>query len=437
MKIKAKKHLGFIIFLIIILVFPVSLSYQARLNMRIIVTGLAIDKIDNEYQVTAQIVKTIPGSKPPGTSAEIDFLVDRSKVLSEAVSKLAYKAGKVSAFSHTNFIIVGKSVLEEDISKCLDYFVRDKVIKNSALLLFTEDSAGDELQKTKKTELSVGIGLQKVYTFKERNSDGLMVTIIDFLKNSKSNTGTSVASTLALETNKEQQSSSGSSGGEGDSSSGSGSGSGEQGSSSSGGSSGSGSSSGEGGSSGGGSSGGEEYQYFKQNGPLMCFVDGRFAGKIESEDDVSGFMLAHNKSKVIEVTLSDVSGGRFHNDQVEIAIRNKNNKFKISYQGDVPVLEVLVTITKSEIGEILSDKIIGTLTEEEYGLLVQKLKEEISKKVTACFETAKGFGVDIFNAYDYAYKYKYKNTTNKYSDKTQFLNDVQIKVSVDIKQMDY
>ena len=46
MKIKAKKHLGFIIFLIIILVFPVSLSYQARLNMRIIVTGLAIDKID-------------------------------------------------------------------------------------------------------------------------------------------------------------------------------------------------------------------------------------------------------------------------------------------------------------------------------------------------------------------------------------------------------
>ena len=65
-----------------------------------------------------------PGSKPPGTSAEIDFLVDKSKVLSEAVSKLAYKAGKVAAFSHTNFIIVGKSVLEEDVSKCLDYFIR-------------------------------------------------------------------------------------------------------------------------------------------------------------------------------------------------------------------------------------------------------------------------------------------------------------------------
>lgn len=432
MKIKAKKHLGFIIFLIIILVFPASLSYQARLNMRIIVTGLAIDKINEEYQVTAQIVKTIPGSKPPGTSAEIDFLVDKSTVLSEAVSKLAYKAGKVAAFSHTNFIIVGKSVLEEDISKCLDYFIRDKVIKNSALLLFAEDSAGDELQKTKKTELSVGIGLQKVYTFKERNSDGLMVTIIDFLKHSKSNTGTSVASTLALETNKEQQSSGGdssgsSSGGEGGSAKSESSSSGSTGSSSGLGSS----------SQSGGSGGEEEYQYFKQNGPLMCFVDGRFAGKIESENDVSGFMLAHNKSKVIEVTLNNVTGGRFDNDKVEIAIRNKNNRFKISYIGDKPVFDVKVTVTKSEIGEILSDKIIGTLTEEEYNMLAQKLKDEIAKRVTACFETAKGFGVDIFNAYDYAYKHKYKNTTNKYHNKTQFLNDVQLKVSVEVKQMDY
>ena len=46
---KIKRHLGLVILLIIVLVFPTSMSYQARLNMRIIVTGLAIDKIDGEY----------------------------------------------------------------------------------------------------------------------------------------------------------------------------------------------------------------------------------------------------------------------------------------------------------------------------------------------------------------------------------------------------
>jgi len=103
MKGKFKKNVGLIILLIIALVFPTSLNYQARLNMRIIVTGIAIDKKDEEYKVTAQIVKATPGNESPGTSAEIDFITDTAPNLSEAVSKLAYKSGKVSAFSHTNF----------------------------------------------------------------------------------------------------------------------------------------------------------------------------------------------------------------------------------------------------------------------------------------------------------------------------------------------
>ena len=419
---KIKRHLGLVILMIIVLVFPTSMSYQARLNMRIIVTGLAIDKIDGEYQVTAQIIKTTPGSKPPGTSAEVDFLIDKSKVLSEAVAKLAYKAGKVSSFSHTNFIVVGKSILEDDVSQCLDYFVRDKIIKNSALVLFAEDKAGEELQKTKQTELSVGIGLQKVYTFKEYNSDGLMVTMIDFLKHSGSNTGTSVASTFKLETNKEQQT------GSGGSSTGSGgsSGSGQS----------SGSSGGSSGESGGSSGSGEEYQYFKQTSPLMCFKEGKFAGKIESEDDIDGFMLAHKKSKVIEISLENINGGRFKNSQIEVAIKNKKTRFKIRYEADTPCFDIKVVIRKSEIGEVLSDKIIGTLTEEEFDLVVDALKKEIAKKVAGCFETTKGFGVDIFNAYDYAYKFAYKDTI-KFDSKEDFLNALKINVGVDVKQMEY
>ena len=419
---KIKRHLGLVILLIIVLVFPTSMSYQARLNMRIIVTGLAIDKIDGEYQVTAQIVKTTPGSKPPGTSAEVDFLIDKSKVLSEAVAKLAYKAGKVSSFSHTNFIVVGKSILEDDVSQCLDYFVRDKIIKNSALVLFAEDKAGEELQKTKQTELSVGIGLQKVYTFKEYNSDGLMVTMIDFLKHSGSNTGTSVASTFKLETNKEQQT------GSGGSSTGSGgsSGSGQS----------SGSSGGSSGESGGSSGSGEEYQYFKQTSPLMCFKEGQFVGKIESEDDIDGFMLAHKKSKVIEISLENINGGRFKNSQIEVAIKNKKTRFKIRYEADTPCFDIKVVIRKSEIGEVLSDKIIGTLTEEEFDLVVDALKKEIAKKVAGCFEITKGFGVDIFNAYDYAYKFAYKDTI-KFDSKEDFLNALKINVCVDVKQMEY
>ena len=66
MKNKIKKHIVLIILLVIVLVFPTSLSYQARLNMRVIVTGLAIDKDGEDYTLTAQIVKTSPGNESPG-----------------------------------------------------------------------------------------------------------------------------------------------------------------------------------------------------------------------------------------------------------------------------------------------------------------------------------------------------------------------------------
>ena len=88
-----KRHIGVIILLILLLVFPSSVSNQAKLNMRIIVTGIAIDKVDDEYEVTAQVVKNTPGTETPGTSATIELVSDKAPTISLAMSKLSYKAG--------------------------------------------------------------------------------------------------------------------------------------------------------------------------------------------------------------------------------------------------------------------------------------------------------------------------------------------------------
>ena len=162
-----KNHVALIIIIIVVFAFPTSLSNQARLNMRVVVTGLAIDKKDDEFEVTAQIVKTSPGNESGGISAEVNFLSDTDKTLLGAISKLSYKAGKVSAFSHTNFLIIGEELAKtENLNSSLNYFLRDRIIKNTALVLFSEGKAGDEIKKTKDVELSVGLGLQKVYLFK-------------------------------------------------------------------------------------------------------------------------------------------------------------------------------------------------------------------------------------------------------------------------------
>ena len=49
---KIKKHIGLIIVLIIVIAFPTSLSNQTKINMRVIVTGIAVDKSGEEFEVT-------------------------------------------------------------------------------------------------------------------------------------------------------------------------------------------------------------------------------------------------------------------------------------------------------------------------------------------------------------------------------------------------
>ena len=430
MKNKIKKHIVLIILLVIVMVFPTSLSYQARLNMRVIVTGLAIDKDGDDYMLTAQIVKTSPGNESPGQSAMIDFVTDKATNLSEAISKLAYKAGKVSAFSHTNFIIVGNKLLEEDVTKCLDYFIRDKIIKNSALVLFSGGSAEEEIKKTKDTELSVGLGLQKVFLFKENEGDGLMITLIDFLNKNKMYSKSAVVSELTFHTNDEAKKDEGSFSSEGQKSnkqsSESNQGSDTQGSSNSSG----------GGSSSDSDSGGSEQQYFAPETPIVCFVGGRFVGKLESESDIDGFMIARNQTQKINVQVDGVNAGRLKGDKIEVQIKKKKNHAKVVYKEGVPTLELKINITKAEIVEVMTSEVIAGFTDEEFNAVKKGVEEQVKKEIEGCFKTAQNFGHDVFNAFENAYKWHY-NETIKFSNSKEFLNSLQINVIVDVKQLDY
>ncbi len=437
-----KKHLGTIIFIVILLVFPTSLSFQARLNMRIIVTGIAVDKSEEGYTVTAQIVKNTPGTESPATSATIDFITETDKTLASAVSRLSYKAGKVAAFSHTNFVILGKTLLDEDVTKCLDYFIRDKIIKNSALLLFAEDSAKDEIKKTKNIELSVGLGLQKVFLFKERDGDGIMATVLDFLNQNKTFSKTATASVFSLMSSQEQEQKESGSGGK------SGGSSGEE-ASSGGGSTGSGGeSSGSGGGGGGsagstdsgsGSSGGgeTETQFFTPRTPIMCFSNGMFKGKIEEDDEILGLMIARKKTISYDFYVT-IKEGTLKDTKIAIAVKSKNTCKKIRFENGKPRLDISITINNAIINEILTTKIVPELTNEEFDIVVKAIQDEVASSIAACFEKSKELKIDIFNAYERALKFKYNELMEHYSSVEDFIDDLQVNVTdVKVNRLDY
>ena len=471
MKNLLKKHICLVVLLVMILAFPASMSTQARLNMRIIITGLAIDKSDTGYEVTAQIVKTTQGSESSGTGATINFISDTGNTLVAAISKLSYKSGKVAGFSHTNFILLGKSMLDTDLLKELNYFVKDNIIKDSVLVLIAKDSAKDEIMKTKDVELSVGLGLQKVFMYKEKESDGIMTTLLSFMNKGSDYSKTSVASILSLNPNsKSEDSSSSSSSGGSESSSGGGSSggqtsdisgspksssggdnssessssessksSGESEGSSSGGSSGSGGDSGgeSSGGSGGSQGGGSEYQYFDALTPLVCFVSGKHVGVFETEDEIMGYMFTQKKSESEDIGLDDVNFGKFKHAKVGIEIKNKTNKFKVRFEQDIPCLDIYVKIKDAEVKEIQNDEQIYSLTEEEFKYLKQEIANLISEKVAITFTKAKSFGADVFGAYDLANKFYYNKTKNNFGSMEEFLDKLKLNVIVKTTRLQY
>lgn len=424
-----KKRIGLIILLVTILAFPSSLSTQARLNMRAIVTGLAIDKVDDKYEITAQIVKTSPSTESGGEKATVNFVSDNDKTIIGAISKLSYKTGKTAAFSHTNFLIIGKDILEEDLTTTLDYFMRDNITNDSMLLLMAEEKASDEIKKTKDVELSIAIGLQKVFMYREKEGDGVMTSLLNFMKESKTESATSVVSLLTLEKNDESKEDNPLGGGE--SSSGSG------GSSSSGGSSGEANSSGESGTEDGGEQGGgSKYQYFKAQTDLCCFVEGKYVGKLEKEE-VLGFMLANEKATIDDVYVDEIESEILKANRLGVKIKDKTNKFKIRFENNVPCLDLKVKIKNAAVYEIQSEDLVDIPTDEEFEEIKKEIMKKISSNISKCFEKSKSLGADVWGAYDLAQKHHYRKTNQNYASRDEFLKDLRLNVVVEIDRLEY
>ena len=421
MKNFTRKHIFFIIFVVLCVAFPVSLSTQARLNMRIIVTGLAIDKSNDEYEITAQFVKTSPSAKQIGES-KIEFISDKDKSITGAISKLLYKTGKISALSHTGFILLGDGLKNDDLTQTLDYFVRDNVVEDSVLLAFSSGEAKEELKKTREIDISVGLGLQKVFLYKQKESDGIMTSLLSFLKRSKDESKTVVVSEMKLSTaagdgekenneNQDSQSNENNQGSEGHAEKAQGGGD--------------------------SSSSGEKGQYFDATTPINCFVSGKYVGKLEEPDEIEGYMLAKNKCKIDDITLSDLNFGKLNNAKISIKIKNKSNKISFCFEGGIPRLDINVSIKNAEIKEIHNKEIMSTFTKEEFEFIKKEMAKAISGKIAASFKKAQELGADIFGAYNLANRFYYGKTKADFNELSEFLNSIKLNVTVKTNRLEY
>ena len=200
-------HIWVFILIIALVLIPQSLNIQSELNMRIIVTGFAIDKKDNQFELTAQVVLPTPQSESSG-SASLQFISAEGKSIAEAIEKISFQLGKTSGLSQATFIIMGQDFIKDgNLQPNLDYFLRNTRIPSTASILIAKDKASDEIKKTGSLELSSGIGIQKIFLYKENAMNGISLSVQDFSNNYFNPSSTSVVGGIEIEKGEKEQTS--------------------------------------------------------------------------------------------------------------------------------------------------------------------------------------------------------------------------------------
>ncbi len=415
-----KKHAWIWLAILSLIIIPQSLDIQSELNMRVIVTAMAIDYQEGEYEVTAQIIKPKGGNGGPSDTG-LDFISAKGKSITEGVNQVSYKIGKTAGLGHVSTIILSEDLIkQEKLMSAVDYVVRDQKIPPTCMIVVSEDSAKDELKKTKSLTTETAVELQKLFIFKEHSMNGIMVPAENFINNNLKVGATAMLSGFKLEDEKEKESGSSSGG-----SSGGGSSGGESSGSSSGGSQ---------------SSGGaeEQTQRFKFKNNIYVTKSGKLVAKIDDEKAIDGIMYANPNSTTGVVTVKGVTDEEHYKDAtVAVIVRDKRVKFKTDFKDGKPICKITVTTSRNEVVEIGNDgkELEDNLLIQKTYLtdsLIEKMQEEIKANIKEAFKQTQEAGADIFNLGSRLYRYHAKEWDKFFE---QFGEDYikQIDLEVEVK----
>ncbi len=373
-----------------IFIFYITADYNAiNIEKTALIVSLGIDKKEQAYSVTAQIA--IPQASDKSAQNSESVITGEGETLYKAVAKIGEQTGWYPKMSFCNLIILGESVLEDDVMSVVDFFVRSYKVEDSSILCATKGSAKDLLASASPLDNISGFALSKIFVRDFNSASNVMTTTI---KNfsigyfSKSKSSYMPLVEMIPTDDKTTTADSGFNGSSGESSSGS-SGSKQE----------------------GGSSGGKDKHVIYDASTSVLFLNGKKVGEIKNEEALF-FSLLYKKVNDASFSIkshdSDGKEGTYL-----IGITKATHSSKLVFENDKPIFEVnldlWLKVMDSNVSQSLNEiSNLGKLNDET----LYKAKEYATTKLESLFNNVKESQCDLFQYTDLLYKYH----NNKYED---------------------
>ncbi|QNK89127.1 Ger(x)C family spore germination protein [Sporosarcina sp. resist] len=151
--------------LIVITLLMTGCWSKKELNEFAIVVAVGIDKVEEEYEVTVQIVNPseIASNKSNGGRTPVVLYHAKGGSVFDAIRKLSTITPRKPYLSHLGMMILGEELAEEGIAQTLDLFARDQEIRGNFLVAVSDQAPAKDI-------LSILSPLEKIPANKMYNS---------------------------------------------------------------------------------------------------------------------------------------------------------------------------------------------------------------------------------------------------------------------------
>ncbi len=372
-----------------------------------LIVTVGVDKGDDDYVVTAQIA--VPEGSSTKTTNKEAVITSNGKTIYEAISSISDKTGWYPKLSFCNLIVLGESMLTDNVMDVLLFFIRSYKIEDSAIVCTAKGEAKELLLSSSPLDTISGLSLSKIFVKDYESASKIYTTSIkDFCINyySRSSYGYMpfVKTVMTDESGKGGKTVSTSTTTEPESGSGGSSG----------------------GKSGGGSGGSEQQLVVYDATTCQLFNKGYFVGELDSDESLCLSLLYRRvKEAFITINATDNDG---NTGELLIDILKSTKNVKLELINNTPTLVCDIKVWARVSDANFSEKInrvaeLGKLNDN----MKFKTEEFIKEKIQSVAKKSKETKCDIFEVKNLLYKYH----TKKYKEhELTILDDLVVKTNV-------
>lgn len=122
---------------------------RRELNDLAIAVGIGIDKIGDQYQVSAQVVlpSQIAGSKGGSPQSPVNLYKATGNTVYEALRKITTLSPRKIYISHLRILVLGEALAKEGISDVLDFMSRDTETRNDYFIVVAKNAKAEDALK--------------------------------------------------------------------------------------------------------------------------------------------------------------------------------------------------------------------------------------------------------------------------------------------------